>query len=392
MTCYGNDTSLNITIPVVMIPKSSGEAIKKLFEAGRKVELLLYSPDSPNVDWSQVCLWMMAVGTVILASIWSDFIAYDKNDDPYNRLTPKESSNARKADSEKETLDISVMGAVIFVITASSFLLLLYYFISSWFVWVVIVLFCIGSIEGTHACIVTLISRICRNCEQKTVCLPMLGETPILSIVVLPFCAALAIFWAVNQHASYAWIFQDFLGICLMITILQVARLPNVMVASVLLCSAFVYDIFWVFVSPYIFGKSVMITVARGGGSSSESIPMVLKFPRLIDPWGGYNLIGFGDILFPGLLVSFTLRYDISNKKGILNGYFLWATIGYGFGLFLTYLAFYIMDGHGQPALLYLVPCTLGTVVALSLWRGELKDIWSYKSPPFSRSSVAAEA
>lgn len=29
-------------------------------------------------------------------------------------------------------------------------------------------------------------------------------------------------------------------------------------------------------------------------------------------------------------------------------------------GLFLTYLALYLMDGHGQPALLYLVPCTLG--------------------------------
>jgi hypothetical protein len=29
-------------------------------------------------------------------------------------------------------------------------------------------------------------------------------------------------------------------------------------------------------------------------------------------------------------------------------------------GLFFTYLALYLMDGHGQPALLYLVPCTLG--------------------------------
>ena len=29
-------------------------------------------------------------------------------------------------------------------------------------------------------------------------------------------------------------------------------------------------------------------------------------------------------------------------------------------GLFLTYLALFLMDGHGQPALLYLVPCTLG--------------------------------
>lgn len=34
-------------------------------------------------------------------------------------------------------------------------------------------------------------------------------------------------------------------------------------------------------------------------------------------------------------------------------------------GLFLTYLGLYIMNGHGQPALLYLVPCTLGNIFTL---------------------------
>lgn len=32
-------------------------------------------------------------------------------------------------------------------------------------------------------------------------------------------------------------------------------------------------------------------------------------------------------------------------------------------GLFLTYLGLFLMDGHGQPALLYLVPCTLGKIM-----------------------------
>ena len=47
----------------------------------------------------------------------------------------------------------------------------------------------------------------------------------------------------------------------------------------------------------------------RGGGGGGEAIPMLLRFPRLSDPWGGYDMIGFGDILFPGLLVSFARRY-----------------------------------------------------------------------------------
>ncbi|XP_047964992.1 signal peptide peptidase-like 3 [Salvia hispanica] len=167
-------------------------------------------------------------------------------------------------------------------------------------------------------------------------------------------------------------------GICMMITVLQLAQLPNIKVATVLLCCAFVYDIFWVFLSPFIFQDSVMIAVAEGDKSGGESIPMLLRVPRLADPYYGYNMIGFGDILFPGLLVSFAFRFDKANKKGILNGYFLWLSIGYGVGLLFTYLALYLMDGHGQPALLYLVPCTLGTCVLLGWIRGEIKHLWNY--------------
>ena len=48
---------------------------------------------------------------------------------------------------EDETLDINVKSAIVFVITASSFLVLLYFFMSSWFVWLLIVMFCIGGVE-----------------------------------------------------------------------------------------------------------------------------------------------------------------------------------------------------------------------------------------------------
>lgn len=50
--------------------------------------------------------------------------------------------------------------------------------------------------------------------------------------------------------------------------------------------------------------------VARGYKSGEEGIPMLLKIPRICDPWGGYSIIGFGDIILPGLLVAFSLRFD----------------------------------------------------------------------------------
>ncbi|XP_026666440.2 signal peptide peptidase-like 2 isoform X2 [Phoenix dactylifera] len=370
MVCNENDTSLNVTIPVVMIPKSAGENLRKSFDNGERVEVLLYSPNRPVVDFSATFLWLMAVFTIVIASIWPEYIACDQ-DQPNTGMNDRE-------DSEKEVLEINAKGAIIFVVAASAFLLLLFYFMSSWFVWLLIVLFCIGGTEGMHVCLVTLISRISKDCGQKTLHLPIFGEVSIISVVVLPFCAAFAILWAANQHASYAWICQDILSICLMITVLQMARLPNIKVASALLSCAFVYDIFWVFISPLIFHESVMIAVARGDSSGGEAIPMLLRMPRFFDPWGGYDMIGFGDILFPGLLVAFSYRYDKSNKKGTLNGYFLWLTLGYAFGLLLTYLALYLMDGHGQPALLYLVPCTLGLIVILGWVRGELNDLWNY--------------
>ncbi|KAK6914396.1 Peptidase A22B, signal peptide peptidase, partial [Dillenia turbinata] len=405
MVCSKNDTSLNITIPVVMITKSGGEAIKKSIADGNKdamtafktklklllkkqfarllgsrtkggrvqligdmlwkvaekdilkfffctimklvalespvhyhgdyseksgiVEILLYSPKRPIVDFSVVFLWMMAVGTVVLASLWSEFTEHEPKDERYNELSPK--ANAVEDETEKEMLDISVKGAVFFVISASVFLLLLYFFMSSWFIWLLIILFCIGGIEGMHACIMTLVLRRCRNCAHKALNLPLLGEVSYLSLGLLLFCVAFAIVWAANQQASYSWIGQDVLlktetkfyghglvlcdsglilvgldeGICMMITVLQVAQLPNIKVATVLLCCAFIYDIFWVFISPALFKQSVMIAVARGDNSGGVSVPMLLKVPRVFDPWGGYNMIGFGDIIFPGLLVSF---------------------------------------------------------------------------------------
>ncbi|XP_019232716.1 PREDICTED: signal peptide peptidase-like 5 [Nicotiana attenuata] len=365
IACPNNSTISNVTVPVVSISNDGGDIIDKFIAAGKKVELLLYSPDRPIVDYSVSFIWLMAVGTIICAALWKRFTR-SKDDDV-----------VAKEDDDDEILHITAWTAIGFVISASTFLVLLYFFMSTWFVWLLIILFCIGGIEGLHNCIVSLILSKCRSCGKKTLNLPLLGEVTILSLVVLLLCVAFAIFWAVNRKESYSWIGQDILGIALMITVLQLAQLPNIKVATVLLCCAFVYDIFWVFLSPTIFHDSVMISVAKGKKAGGESIPMLLRVPKLTDPYNGFDMLGFGDILFPGLLICFTYRFDEARKKGVLNGYFLWLMIGYGTGLCFTYLGLYLMKGHGQPALLYLVPCTLGTCVVLGLVRRELKDLWN---------------
>lgn len=58
-----------------------------------------------------------------------------------------------------------------------------------------------------------------------------------------------------------------------------------------------------------VYDLGSLLQVARGDKAGGEAVPMLLRFPRLFDTWGGYDMIGFGDIIFPGLLVSFAHRY-----------------------------------------------------------------------------------
>ncbi|KAB2634936.1 signal peptide peptidase-like 2 [Pyrus ussuriensis x Pyrus communis] len=276
-------------------------------------------------------------------------------------------------------VDISTTSAVLFVVIVSCFLVILYKLMSSWFVMLLVVLFCIGGVKGLQTCLVVLLLRynLIHLLLKQSLTLyydspfelyikvPILGVISYLTLIVSPFCMTFAVLWGVCHNLSFAWI-----GIALIITVLQIVRIPNLKklmrggfvnyVGTVLLSCAFLYDIFWVFVSKKLFHESVMIVVARGDKSGEDGIPMLLKIPRMFDPWGGFSIIGFGDILLPGLLVAFSLRYDWLANKTLRAGYFIWAMIAYGLGLLITYVALNLMDGHGQLALLYIVPFTLG--------------------------------
>lgn len=64
-------------------------------------------------------------------------------------------------------------------------------------------------------------------------------------------------------------------------------------------------------------------------------------------------------------------------------GYFPIMLSGYALGLVFAFLAntyeFTINGVKGQPALLYLVPCTLGPALFLAWYRGELKFLWKLR-------------
>lgn len=382
MVCEPDETDLDITIPALLLPRDAGLSLEKTLLNSSSVSVQLYSPKRPVVDIAEVFLWLMAVGTILCASYWSAWTAREAAIEQDKLLKDA----ADELPLTKDTgyggpMDINTITAILFVVIASCFLVLLYKLMSSWLIDILVVLFAIGGAEGFQTCLVALLSRWFKRTAESYIKVPILGPVSYLTLAITPLCIAFATIWAVHRDASFGWIGQDVLGISLIITVLQIVRVPNLKVGTVLLGCAFLYDIFWVFLSKKLFHESVMIVVARGDKSGEDGIPMLLKIPRMFDPWGGYSIIGFGDILLPGLLVTFSLRYDWLAKKSLCAGYFLWAMIAYGLGLLITYVALNLMDGHGQPALLYIVPFTLGTFLTMGKKRGDLGNLWTRGEP-----------
>ncbi|CAL4945961.1 unnamed protein product [Urochloa decumbens] len=372
MVCTDKDPPPNIKIPVVMVSKSAGDKIHSAMSSGNKVDILMYAPQKPPFDGAIPFLWMMAVGTVACASVWTFAVVGEE---------PKKNDAALDTEenpADAEVVELKTMTALVFIVTSSLVLLFLFFFKSTWSAWLLVFLFCVGAIQGMEYVASSLAIRVCSRCGEAKVKLPGIGNVKVLTLVTLPLAFIFAGVWVAYQNSSFGWVGQNFMGICMMILVLQVVHMPNIKVASALLIAAFLYDIFWVFISPFIFKKSVMITVARGS-DDGPSLPMVLKMPKEFDTWNGYDMVGFGDILFPGLLVAFSFRFDRIHGKGVTDGYFLFLMIGYAFGLSCTYVGLYLMNS-GQPALLYLVPSTLGVISLVGAIRGELSQLWNAKA------------
>jgi len=88
-----------------------------------------------------------------------------------------------------------------------------------------------------------------------------------------------------------------------------------------------------------------------------------------------FTLIGLGDIVLPGMLLCFLMRYDHTNGSGTMNGYFLAGIIGYCVGLIMCEVI--VGTTHiAQPAMIYLVPGSLGSCMTLAWKRNEVKDLW----------------
>jgi len=342
------------------------------------------------------------------------FIGWDRL---HARLTTRNHSvvGVGRTANEIGSIELTVWHAAIFVIIASGMLFLLFFF---QFYPVITVLYAIGC-SGCVAQVLfrplySLIARLVKKypCLQSPIC-PKMRVFSFNQLTWLEMvsgvsghllCGMWLFIWFTNTHPlsiPFYWITQNIMGTCLCILFLALLKLNSIKVATVLLLVVFIYDIFFVFITPLIFESSVMVTVATGGGGPEVSadycekypddssckasiLPMLLILPKINDYRGGASLLGLGDIVLPGLLISFAARLDEAKRLvgghttldiriPSRGGFLLPLTFAYAIGLLFANLAVVWLDG-GQPALMYLVPACLGTMICVGWY--DLEDLW----------------
>ncbi|CAF0956509.1 unnamed protein product [Adineta steineri] len=315
------------------------------------------------------------------------------------------------------------------LVFAVGWLLLIFYF-PKVMIYILQAMFCIGAFSSLTSCFDRLsyflpILRRYRTpshtCHKPCTC--QLGPFNVFTICAMIISLTIIIIWYIYRQAEWAWVLQDLLGAAICITVTSVYRLGNMRVITLILLGFFLYDIFFVFITPYIpffqpsspkntstitttttttttmspytvsnvqtvvgyrkvaRNPSVMEQVALGIGTNGEVVPLLFALPMFIpeseiDPCMTIrkSMLGFGDVILPGILLTFCKIFDIASENR-WPIYYVQSLVSYFIGLSLTHVALYVMN-TAQPALLYLVPCILLSTIITGLCRGELKELF----------------
>lgn len=209
-----------------------------------------------------------------------------------------------------------------------------------------------------------------------------------------------------NPESFYVMsVFNNILATGTALLSIGITRVKNFPVACALLIGLFLYDIY------FVFGTDIMMTVA-----TKVEAPVKILFPASISviesrPYP-FSVLGLGDIVVPGTMASLARRMDIedlarraksinASKEGKIGNFFTklgyekskssqnlsrieaedrvsyldTTLVGYISGLVMAFAA-NEWSKHGQPALLYLVPCVITSMLYASFRNKEFNKLW----------------
>ncbi|XP_006897872.1 PREDICTED: signal peptide peptidase-like 2C [Elephantulus edwardii] len=381
-----------LSIPVVVLRHADMLDILSHTHGSSVVRVALYAPPETLLDYNMLVIFILAVGTVAAGGYWAGLAEADRlqqhqaqgGGGPGGQQPLVAGEAQGRPDGEDEDTGVDFTPAMTgTVVTLSCSVMLLLYFFYDCFVYILIGIFGLGATTGLYSCLAPLASHLplqlhAWSLPSHQACL----QLPLLLLAGL--CTTVTALWvAYRNEDSWAWLLQDTLGMAYCLLVLQRVRLPSLKNCASFLLTLLVFDVFYVFVTPFLTrtGESIMVEVALGpaGSLSHEKLPTVLKVPRMRlsaltlckQP---FSILGLGDIVVPGFLVVYCHRFDVQIHSH--HVYFIACTLAYAMGLLATFTAV-VLTQTGQPALLYLVSCTLVTSLAVAAHRHELTLFWT---------------
>uniref|UniRef100_A0A1D1ZBA4 Minor histocompatibility antigen H13 n=1 Tax=Anthurium amnicola TaxID=1678845 RepID=A0A1D1ZBA4_9ARAE len=203
------------------------------------------------------------------------------------------------------------------------------------------------------------------------------GSFTVIHLVTLFVSLLLTAYYVATKN----WIASNIFGLAFAFNAIQMLSIDSFKTGMILLSGLFFYDIFWVF------GTEVMVTVAK-----SFDAPIKVVWPK---QWHGlasdeplqFTMLGLGDIVIPGIYVALCLRFDHSlylkknpNAKkysAFPTTYFNTCFTAYILGLVTTIVIMHTFKA-AQPALLYLSPACILSVLITGIVKNQLKEVFNY--------------
>ncbi|XP_023188332.1 signal peptide peptidase-like 2A isoform X4 [Xiphophorus maculatus] len=361
-----------VHIPLALMRYMDFLTAERVF--GEGMEVKLYAPQYSKIDPNIAVLLLIAIATVALGGLWSGACERE-------RLKSYAAGGGAEEEHKTDSSRVlySPLSIIIFVIVMCGMLVLMYFFYNI-LVYIIIVIFCFATASALFSCLDAVLDLI----RCGTLSFSVRNKSfSVRSILLASVCISVAVIWGVYRNEDgWIWTLQNVLGIAFCLNFMKTITLSNFKICVILLTLLLLYDVFFVFITPFFTknGVSIMVQVALGPDASGEKIPVVMRVPRF-SAWAQnlcglqFSILGYGDIIVPGLLVAYCSRFDvwINSRKKV---YFISCGFAYLLGLVLTF-AVMLLSGMGQPALLYLVPFTLITSAVVAGCRGEMRQFWT---------------
>jgi len=161
--------------------------------------------------------------------------------------------------------DLTPLTALIFIFVASILLILLYYF-RTYVSKAVLGIFIVCSTISLYYVFIAIMRQFSFDSLMHLRISGKWFSMPWLPAFLFAFSVFVVATWrsAADTNHSNAWALQNTLAIVTILQLTRVIKIRTLRAGFYLLLACLIYDVFWVFCSPHIFSRSIMVDVGTG--------------------------------------------------------------------------------------------------------------------------------